>query len=103
MIQEIYDKQKVYEMGLDAIAYQDKDKLIQALNEGFTLNGFFRTQTNNQINNDFKRSYYYSEEHKNLLPFLKISREDLQKVSRDWPSCMLKMVYIGNFLNILCL
>ena len=29
MIQEIYDKQKVYEMGLDAIAYQDKDKLIQ--------------------------------------------------------------------------
>ena len=35
--------------------------------------------------------------------FLKISREDLQKVSRDWPSCMLKMVYIGNFLNILCL
>lgn len=72
MIQEIYDKQKVYEMGLDAIAYQDKDKLIQALNEGFTLNGFFRTQTNNQINNDFKRSYYYSEEHKNLLPFLNI-------------------------------
>ena len=72
MIQEIYDKQKVYEMGLDAIAYQDKEKLIQALAEGFTLNGFFRTQTNNQINNDFKRSYYYSEEHKNLLPFLNI-------------------------------
>lgn len=72
MIQEIYDKQKVYEMGLDAISYQDKEKLIQALKEGFTLSGFFRTKTNNQMNNDLKRSYYYSEEHKNLLPFLNI-------------------------------
>jgi len=72
MSQEIYDKQKIYEMGLDAISYQDKDKLIQALNEGFTLSGFFRTQTNNQINSDLKRSYYYSEDYKNLIPFLNI-------------------------------
>lgn len=72
MIQEIYDKQKVYEMGLDAIAYQDKDKLTQALKEGFTLSGFFRTQTTNKINDDLNRSYYYSEQYKDLLPFLNI-------------------------------
>lgn len=73
MSQEIHDKQKVYEKGLDAISYQDINKLREALEEGFTLKGFFRTSSTSQINNDdFKRNYYYSEDYKNLLPFLNI-------------------------------
>lgn len=71
MTQQVYDKQKAYEKGIDAIFKKDKDMLLEALDEGFYLQGFTKTKSSGFGGNG-TREHYYSTEHKDFHPFIQI-------------------------------
>lgn len=62
----------------------------------------FETGDNQKLNAEDPFVWYHRKDNCFYAVF-KDFTGGFTKVSRDWPSCMLKMVYIGNFLNILCL
>lgn len=71
MTQQVYDKQKAYEKGIDAIFKKDKDMLLEALDEGFYLQGFTKTKSSG-FGGSGTREHYYSTEHKDFHPFIQI-------------------------------
>lgn len=99
----LYFKGNVYDptwRGVHGVAIADAPEGPFIVQDDYVFE--FETGDNQKLNAEDPFVWYHRKDNCFYAVF-KDFTGGFTKVSRDWPSCMLKMVYIGNFLNILCL